>query len=136
MKTLHINIRDTLLNNEKKLLDVKIRSSSDELSKLLTSDFSEICSSGAMYRYKPGDIFSKKNDPQMRFSISKFELHVLSNECVQVVYRLKQELEDGTSRTTVRNSIWVRIGNLWKLKFHQGTLAILASGSDSWEVVK
>lgn len=127
MKTLHINVRDTLLNKEKALLVTDIRASSDKLASYLTPDFEEICSSGAIYKFKLGDTLLDKNtqlqeEPSnIEYKITDFELHILSNECVQVTYKLIQSSTIEKDVASLRSSIWVRVDDNWKRKFHQGT---------------
>lgn len=128
MKTLHINLPKTLLENEKALLNVDIRKDPEKILDYVTSDFTEICSSGKLYVYKPGDTISKPGDQQLQYEILDFHTSVLSNECMHATYKLIQRYENGSRRETLRSSIWTRVEDNWKMKFHQGTLVNVIEG--------
>ena len=100
---------------ETRLLDPKVRRSSDQLEDLLAADFVEFGSSGRVYD-KPRVVEALRQDPGFDGprTISDFSARLLSNSIVLVTYRIK---ESGT----LRSSIWRRDGDRWRMVFHQGT---------------
>jgi len=121
MRTLHINVRDTLLNNEKALLNRYINEHADSSSQSQTHDFTLFCSSGVINEYMVKKSDSTSKGLFQKYNIGNFSLHVLSNECVQVTYKLTLIDSHGRSTSSLRSSIWVRIKDIWKLNFHQVT---------------
>ncbi len=118
MKTLHINVRDTLLNNEKTLLNAYIKES-DRSTQNITTDFTQLDSSGVLHEYKVSKSDSTINGLYMDYEIDNYNLHVLSNECVQVTYKLTLKETSERYVSSFRSSIWIRVKDHWKLNFHQ-----------------
>jgi ribonuclease HI len=54
--------------------------------------------------------------PPSDVEIEAFEIERLADDVVLATYRT------GPARPAVRASIWVRDGDRWRLRFHQGTL--------------
>ncbi len=103
---------------EEKLLKPEIRSSPEEISKLLADDFFEIGSSGGMW-YK-SDGIPEEGLGIVRMTLSHFELHLLSEDMALVTYRIYNE---DKKQHTLRSSIWKCRNGEWKMYFHQGTPA-------------
>lgn len=101
---------------EEKLLKPEIRTSSEEISKLLADDFFEIGSSGVMW-YK-SDGIAEEGLGIVRMTLSHFELHQLSEDIALVTYRIYNE---DKKQHTLRSSIWQCRNGEWKMYFHQGT---------------
>ena len=111
-----IELERTLLNLEKKLLDPEIRSSKNDLCKLLADSFFEFGSSGKVL-YKNENI----NDIQLsevKMHLSDFEIHPLSEEIILTTYKIYNELNQQSS---LRSSLWKLVDGHWKMHFHQGT---------------
>lgn len=101
---------------EEKLLKPEIRTSSEEISKLLADEFFEIGSSGVMW-YK-SDGIAEEGLGIVRMTLSHFELHLLSEDIALVTYRIFNE---DKKQNTLRSSIWKCRNGEWKMYFHQGT---------------
>lgn len=101
---------------EEKLLKPEIRTSSEEVSKLLADEFFEIGSSGVMW-YK-SDGIAEEGLGIVRMTLSHFELHLLSEDIALVTYRIFNE---DKKQHTLRSSIWKYRNGEWKMYFHQGT---------------
>ena len=111
------SIEKQFLQLEKKLLEPEIRSSKDELCKLLAETFFEFGSSGKVL-YKDENINAiQLSEVQMR--LSDFEIHPLSEEIILTTYKIYNELNQQSS---LRSSIWKLIDGHWKMHFHQGTI--------------
>ena len=117
---------------ELRLLDPKVRKSSDQLNKLLADDFYEIGASGKVYNKK--DIISLlPTGPMFKFElISNFTVAELADGLMLIGYDLKEE-----KRITKRTSIWRKNQpppqpspaseggsnqNPYQMIFHQGTI--------------
>lgn len=113
------NLEETLLELEKRLLEPEVRTSSCEVSRLLSGDFLEFYSSGRIYEYQTGDVFSAK---AALTEIRNFRVRELSESFALATYRA---ISEGNS--TLRSSIWKLESGNWKVLFHQGTPSANAS---------
>jgi len=66
--TIKESMKDIILGLEKRLLVLGIRADSDALSELISQQFIEYGSSGKIYKYKPGDVFSDFNEKPIDFT--------------------------------------------------------------------
>ena len=56
--------------------------------------------------------------PPVAATITEFKVVTLADGVVLATYRVS----DGTpARTSLRSSIWIRRGDRWRVRFHQGT---------------
>ncbi|WP_438496790.1 DUF4440 domain-containing protein [Paenibacillus sp. IHBB 3054] len=101
---------------EEKLLNTEVRTSPDELSRLLADDFFEFGSSGKVWHKH--DLMGEEGAGEVRMTLSGFELHPLSGEAVLATYRIMNEETGGE---TLRSSIWKFRDGRWQMFFHQGT---------------
>ena len=102
---------------EEKLLQPDIRRSSQELSKLIDSQFFEYCSSGNIYKYKISDSYDQ---PDFNCEIIDFTIRNLGTE--HIIYTvIKHHETNQDKKYSLRTSIWERKNNKWKIIFHQGT---------------
>lgn len=102
---------------ERALLTTEVRSSPERLRDLLTEDFFEIGSSGRML-YRTEDT-NTMDLGEIHITLSDFVLEVIQDDVVLATYRT----EDQTSgRIALRSSIWVKVDDTWKMRFHQGTV--------------
>lgn len=101
---------------EEKLLNTEVRTSPDELSRLLADDFFEFGSSGKVWHKR--DLMGEEGAGEVRMTLSGFELHPLSGEAVLATYRIMNEETGGE---TLRSSIWKFRDGRWQMFFHQGT---------------
>ncbi len=113
MKTLHVNVRNVLLENEKKRIQLSSSSSAEDLIKLLADDYLEYTKYGTIIEYKQARIFKKTENDILSLDILHFDLKVLSSECIQVLYELEN---------MICSTIWIRVEDDWKAKFHQSTV--------------
>ena len=110
-------MKDIFRDFEERLLSKEVRSSRDKLSELIDDNFLEY---GASWK-KYDKSFILDRLPKTDFSIidiKEFNVYQISDTCAQTRFHTKEE--DG--RECLRNSIWKKQGNSWKIIFHQGTL--------------
>jgi hypothetical protein len=106
---------------EERLLHPEVRSSSDELSRLLADDFIEFGSSGAIYN-KQQIIGLLAREQMMERSIADFSVRALADDVVLLTYRSTMR-DPATAEEwhSLRSSIWKLHDARWQMIFHQGT---------------
>lgn len=110
------SVKEQLLQLEEKLLTPEIRTSQEELKKILAEDFFEFGSSGkVLYR---DDSIGEQGIGVVKMTLSDFEVHPLSEEIVLTTYRIYNE---ESNQHSLRSSIWKLVEREWKMFFHQGT---------------
>ncbi|MBS2968145.1 DUF4440 domain-containing protein [Metabacillus sp. KIGAM252] len=114
MKANLAGLQDQLKELEECLLQPEIRTSAEELDRLLADDFLEITSSGKTK--DKCDCMNGLDVPEMK--LSHFSIRLLSEGLVQTFYTV-HILE----KKTLRSSIWRYKGQKWQMIFHQGTLS-------------
>lgn len=110
------NLKVQLRELEETHINLEVRTSSEELDKILADDFWEIGSSGVKYDKQEclelGVVLSE-------MTIHNYEIQALAPDVVLATYFI----EDITrKRNTLRSSIWKYIDSRWQLYFHQGTI--------------
>jgi hypothetical protein len=108
---------------EERLLDRRVRSNPDLAGELLAEEFLEFGSSGRTWT-KQEILDALREERAIRFTISDFQVRLISPEAVLATYRVLAEPESHElSRSSLRSSLWVRRAGRWQLVFHQGTLS-------------
>jgi len=117
MKTL----KEKIVELELSLLNPEIRSSIQELNKLLADDFLEIPSTGTPYN-KSHALNRIPSEETPKFTLQNYQLRVLSENLVQLIYKasIKRQNQDVIAYSH-RNSIWKLTEEKWQILFHQGT---------------
>lgn len=110
------SLKEHLRLLEEMLLRPEIRTSREELTKLLSDDFFEFGSSGNVWRKKDG--ISEHGIGVVKMTLSDFEIHPLSDDTVLTTYRIFNEVK---MEHTLRSSIWKFRDGRWQMFFHQGT---------------
>jgi hypothetical protein len=104
-----------------RLLHPEVRSSGDELSRLLAEEFIEFGSSGAIYS-KQQIIGSLAREQIMDWSIADFSVRVLTGDVVLLTYRsTRRNPATAEQWHSLRSSIWKLNDARWQMIFHQGT---------------
>jgi len=109
-------IEEKIKENELKLLEKNIRNNKDELEKLISRDFIEHCSSGAVMTFDQMINALADENTDSNYKIIKMDIKSLSEKIILVLYTI--EMGNGISN---RCSIWKNEENNWKIIFHQGT---------------
>ncbi|WP_062268525.1 DUF4440 domain-containing protein [Endozoicomonas arenosclerae] len=115
------SLRDTLIELELYCLKPEVRSSRQELEKILADDFMEIPSTGKPYDKShalsriPGEI-------SPIFTQQDYEVRILDKGLAQLIYKATiQRPNEESISYSIRNSIWKLNGGIWQMLFHQGT---------------
>ncbi|MDR0640968.1 MAG: DUF4440 domain-containing protein [Treponema sp.] len=121
---------ETLIKElEEKLLLQKIRSSREELEKLISLDFIEYGSSGKVYNYLGTIAYLLTNSiDTFSYTFVNFKTRRLSDDVILALYILEIE-KNHKINITNRSSLWRREGDfdedegdsVWRIIFHQGT---------------
>ena len=115
---------DLLRHLEEQLLWPEVRSSAEQVARLLADDFIEFGSSGHAYdKQQVIDALRQETpDPTIRISLTEFVARRLAPDVVLVTYRtIQRGGSDGPERSRLRSSIWKMIEGRWQMVFHQGT---------------
>ena len=101
-----------------------VRCDEARLRELLHPDFHEVGRSGAAYDRATIVRFLAAQETPPAVDSGDFELAQLAPDVVLLTYRSAHRAPDGTlERHTLRSSVWVRDGEQWRLRYHQGTPA-------------
>ncbi|APO74462.1 NTF2 domain-containing protein [Rhizobium etli 8C-3] len=110
---------------EEALHRLDIRRSRTALEKLLSEDFLEFGSSGAIYRRKEIiDLLVRESDSEDPGELLAYDysLTIISSDAVLLTYRTRRTRGDGFERHVLRSSIWKHSETGWQMLFHQGTV--------------
>ncbi|HLD82111.1 MAG TPA: DUF4440 domain-containing protein [Patescibacteria group bacterium] len=106
---------------ETTLLKPEVRSSREELDKLLADDFTEFGSSGSIY-HKPDTLQGlTTSTDRIVFEVSDFEVKELSDSFVLTTFKTERTINDTDIVISLRSSIWKKTDGNWQMFFHQGT---------------
>lgn len=99
-----------------------VRCDEARLQELLHPDFHEVGRSGAAYDRATIVRFLAAQVAPPAVESGDFEVAQLAPDVVLLTYRSASRRPDGTlERHTLRSSIWMRDGEQWRLRYHQGT---------------
>jgi len=116
------NLSQLIQGQEESLLLRHTRADREKLQHLLHEDFEEFGSSGNVVTKTDAIEWLLREEDNIQWALSDFQLRVLSSEIVLATYRvLKTDVKSHTSKQSLRSSLWVRTGDHWALRFHQGT---------------
>ena len=110
---------------EERLLQPDVRSSAEEIAKLLADEFIEFGSSGRVFNKH--HIIEALHDEQAEGrsparTADGLTVRRLTKDVALVTYRTVSRISTtGDKRRTLRSSIWKRIDGRWQMIFHQGT---------------
>ncbi|MGD0628891.1 MAG: nuclear transport factor 2 family protein [Terracidiphilus sp.] len=110
---------------EEALLDPEVRRDRERVAELLSWDFVEFGSSGRVWTREQIIEHLAAEDYQPPV-IEGLTCDWLADGTVLVTYRTvranaEQSPSQGQSSSVLRSSIWVMEGDLWRIRFHQGT---------------
>ena len=106
---------------EEALLDPTVRRDRARVHDLLTEDFQEFGASGLVWTRK--EIFDLlASETYIPPSIQDFHCALIGEGVALVTYRaVRADAHTGLHIESLRSSIWTKIGDRWRLRFHQGT---------------
>ncbi len=115
------NLKEVIYKLETDLLKPEIRSSKEELDKLISNDFIEYGSSGLVYD-KNKILERLPNSDSPTYILYDFDFVILSEGTIQTRFKTDKIEIDGTKTSSLRSSIWRKTNDKWQILFHQGTL--------------
>lgn len=118
------SLREQLLRLETALAtrdDAHLGLADGSLGDLIAEDFSELGASGRTWTADEVRA-TLASEPPRAVTIEAFEVACLADGVVLATYRSEDP------RPANRSSIWVRRGDRWVMRFHQGTLRPEARG--------
>ena len=114
-------LEETIIELELSLLKPEIRSSKQQLNRLLADDFLEIPSTGIPYN-KSQALMRIPNEETPEFTLQDYQLRILSENLVQLIYKASVKRQNDKKITySQRNSLWKKTAGKWQMVFHQGT---------------
>ena len=112
---------DDLISLERELHDPSVRKNAERLDQLLHNSYIEIGRSGEVYD-KAKILSSLQADTTHLIWSQDYDTQIISDSLVLLTYRSAHfGVDEVLSRFSRRSSLWEKIGNSWKLRFHQGT---------------
>jgi len=116
------NLSQLIQGQEESLLLRHTRADREKLQHLLHEDFEEFGSSGNVVTKTDAIEWLLREEDNIQWALSDFKLRILSGEIVLATYRAhKTDLVNKTVKQSLRSSLWIRTGDHWALRFHQGT---------------
>ncbi|KQW26954.1 RNase H [Rhizobium sp. Root274] len=102
----------------------EIRRSRIELEGLLAEGFLEIGASGRAYDREAiiTLLLEEEDDSSGELQTTNYALRPISKNAVLLTYEATRVYRDGSTRSTLRSSIWTHDGTKWQMLFHQGTV--------------
>jgi ribonuclease HI len=100
---------------ELRLLDPAVRGERAAVEQLLHPDFRELGASGRIWDTQ-AMIELLGEEPGERAEVQDLAAERLARDVVLVTYRARTP-----ERSSYRASVWVRHGDSWRVRFHQGT---------------
>lgn len=109
------NDEELVVAQERELLDPGVRADIGRLGVLLHPDFYEIGQSGRTWT-RDTMMAALETDPGAGLNMDEIAVARISADTILLTYHT-----DGTARSALRSSLWLRDGAQWRLRFHQGT---------------
>lgn len=116
----HTNLKEHIKGLEEKLLRPEVRTSPEELDKLLADEFCEYGSAGSIF--VKSDFMGAGGVSAFKMTLHNFDMHALAHDVVLATYQI---IDETRNRHTLRSSIWKCRDGRWQLFFHQGTITNL-----------
>jgi hypothetical protein len=113
-----------IIDFEKKLLDPLVRKDVAIVNQLLDDSFIEFGTSGKIYNKKI-TIDMLQQEDSTPIEALDFEPVQLATDLIQLRFKTRRKLDDGSWSSSLRSSIWKNINGAWRMIFHQGTRTML-----------
>lgn len=115
-----MDVKQTLLELERRLLTDAVRHDAQEISSLLAEEFREFGGSGKTFS-KTEIIDLLQSEPPACLSLKNFEVYPISEQAALVTSRAVREVAGSPAIESLRSSLWIYRDGRWQLLFHQGT---------------
>lgn len=116
-------IANLLRRLEERLFQPSVRSSPDEVSRLIADDFVEFGSSGRAYDKGQIVALLAEEQPQalIQPTIHEFKVRMLAEGVALITYRSMRAAPNSSVSQYRRSSVWKIVEGRWQMVFHQGT---------------
>jgi len=114
-------LADIIIEKEKALLTLGVRSSVEKLKSLLSNEFKEVGASGAYFGLREV-LECLPGDGNWSCKTQDWEFRMLNSEIAQTIHKafiVHSDKDEGTYSR--RTSIWKNESGEWKMIYHQGT---------------
>ena len=116
-----MNLAETIIAKEKSLLTWDVRSSTEKLRSLLSSEFKEVGASGAYFGLAQV-LESLPSEEGWCCKTKDWEFRALAKDIVQTIHlAFVAHFEGDEGVYSRRTSIWKNESGEWKMIYHQGT---------------
>ena len=105
---------------ELELLQNSVRKDGLRLQSLLAEAFVEFGSSGRVFT-RAEIIETLAGEEPIHWGVEDFSVVSLAEGVALVTYRAVRAVSDAPQSESLRSSLWVREGDRWRMRFHQGT---------------
>jgi len=107
---------------EEILLQPHTRADSGMLCKLLHDEFEEVGASGSICSKDEAIEWLLREDDNIQWSLTEFRIRQLSDDMVLAIYCAhKTDQKTGSTKRSMRSSLWEKTNGNWAMRFHQGT---------------
>jgi hypothetical protein len=117
--SISLKTQNELMKLEESLWKSETRFDDHYMNKVLAPDFFEFGRSGKIYR-REDTLGVPVQAINAKFPLKNFAVHPITEDVVQVTY-VSEVTDGGQMEVGNRSSIWVKTGEGYKLRFHQGT---------------
>ena len=115
---------NTLSELETALHRPEVRGSASRVNALLHADFEEVGRSGRYWSREAIVEMLLGETVPVEVVADKYVATQLQPGVALLTYRAAQRQADGSlARHTLRSSLWIRAGDQWQMRYHQGTAA-------------
>lgn len=115
---------NTLAEPEAELHSTAIRGSAPRVNALLHADFEEVGRSGRYWSREAIVEMLLGDAVPVEIAADKYVATQLQPGIALLTYRAAHRQADGSlARQTLRSSLWIRVGDQWQMRYHQGTAA-------------
>jgi len=121
------SLLELLRQQEQALHEPGVRRDASALRRLLHAEFIEIGRSGRRYDLQQmlARLLSDEPDDAPtppRIHAKDFELQILAPDLALLLYRSAHiDAQEQVHRHSRRSSLWQHVGQVWQMRFHQGT---------------
>lgn len=114
---------EVLIEQEIALHQFEVRQDKGAIKRLIHPDFREVGRSGNSYDFKSiVRMMELEKESNVQIHSQNYECFALEPTIQLLTYETALIDDSGAvSNFTKRSSIWVLVGQLWQLKYHQGT---------------
>jgi len=117
-----MSLHDQLLRMEYALADPQVRQNMDVMDTIIHADFMEIGASGRVFNKASIMDMMETEQNYPAYEVTDFNVIALGEDQALVTFSIPaRKSEDEVKPGSLRSSLWVKAGDTWQIRFHQGT---------------